>query len=141
MLYLILIGISLILFGGFLALVSFERSRGLRVAGVVRNKLDKKVARAAFVARHVDWGAFTRHLVGSALERFAHDLAHGILQIVRITERLLTRAVRYLRERRGIPVEADGDAHPVQNALLKARTALRNARKASRKPAMIKEDV
>ena len=107
MIYLILIGLSLALFGGFLVLVSFERSRGLRVAGEVRNKLDKKVARATFIAQHVDWGAFLRHLVGSAAERTAHDIAHSILRFVRTTERLLTRFVKYLRERRGMPEGAD----------------------------------
>ncbi|HWH16488.1 MAG TPA: hypothetical protein VNU25_02820 [Candidatus Paceibacterota bacterium] len=133
MLYLILIGISLALLGAFLVLVSFERSRGLRVAGEFRNTLDKKVARAAFIAQHVDWGAFVRHLVGSAAERTAHDLAHSVLRFVRTTERLLTRFVKYLRERRGMPVEeSHEDQTAFQKAFSKVRTAVRGA--ATRKP-------
>ena len=134
MIYLILIGISLALFGGFLALVSFERSRGLRVAGEARNTLDKKVARATFVAQHVDWGAFFRHLVGSAAERTAHDIAHSILRFVRTTERLLTRFVKYLRERRGMPAEEAGeDSTAFQRALGKVRMAVRSASGRKRK--------
>lgn len=128
MIYLILIGLSIALFGGFLALVSFERARGLRVAGEVRNKLDKKVARATFIAQHVDWGAFLRHLVGSAAERTAHDVAHSVLRFVRTTERLLTRFVKYLRERRGMPVEeASEDQGAFQRTMAKLRVAVRNA--------------
>jgi len=138
-LYLILIGLSLILFGGFLALTAFERGRGLRVAGVYRNKLDAKVSRVMFIAQHVDWGAFTRHLVGTVLERVLHDIAHFILRIVRTTERLLTRAVKALRERRGItvPLETEGEEKPdmFQTSVHRVRMALRNARAASRKPA------
>lgn len=137
MIYFILIGISLILFGGFLVLVSFERARGLRIAGVYRNKLDKKVARAVFVAQHVDWGAFTRHLLGTAIERLAHDIAHGTLRIVRTTERTLTRFVKHLRERRGMTVDEtalDDESHPFRTGINKLRYALRSARKASRKP-------
>jgi hypothetical protein len=138
MLYLILIGISLILFGGFITLTAFERGRGLRVAGVHRNKLDAKISRAAFIATHVDWGAFTRHLLGTVLERVLHDVAHFVLRIVRTTERLLTRTVRALRERRGItvPLEREGEDKPgiLQTSAHLVRVALRNARAASRKP-------
>ncbi len=138
MLYLILIAASLILLGGFLLLVGFERKRGLRVAGVWRNKLDKKIGRAVFIAKHVDWGAFFKHLVGTLTERVLHDVAHVVLQLVRTTERVLTRTVKSLRERRGISVSEEAGeekASPFQAGLLKVRTALRNARTASRKPA------
>lgn len=138
MLYIILIGLSLVLFGGFIALTAFERKRGLRVAGVYRNKLDAKVSRTAFIATHVDWGAFTRHLVGTVLERVLHDVAHFVLRIVRTTERLLTRTVKALRERRGItvPLETEGEEKPgiLQTSAHLVRVALRNARAASRKP-------
>lgn len=144
MLYLILIGISLILFGGFIALTAFERRRGLRVAGVYRNKLDARVSRAVFIAMHVDWGAFTRHLLGTVLERVLHDVAHFVLRIVRTTERLLTRTVRALRERRGItvPLESEGEEKPgiLQTGAHLVRVALRNARAASRKPLRAKKD-
>lgn len=138
MLYIILIGLTLILFGGFIMLTAFERKRGLRVAGVYRNKLDTKVSRAAFVASHVDWGAFTRHLLGTVLERVLHDVAHFVLRFVRTTERLLTRTVKGLRERRGItvPLENEGDGKPgiLQTSVHRIRTALRSARVAARKP-------
>lgn len=144
MLYLILIGISLILFGGFIALTAFERGRGLRIAGVYRNKLDAKVSRAVFIATHVDWGAFTRHLLGTVLERVLHDVAHFVLRIVRTTERLLTRTVKALRERRGItvPLENEGEEKPgiLQTSAHRIRVALRSARAASRKPLRSKKD-
>ncbi len=131
MIYAILIGIAALLLGGFLMLAAFERNRGLRVAGAVRNKLDKRVARLAFVATHVDWGAFLRHLTGTALERVLHDIAHGILQFVRISERFLTRTVRTLRERRGIesPEEEESEGNPLSRGIERVRTALRNSRK------------
>ncbi len=139
MLYLILIGLSLILFGGFITLTALERKRGLRVAGAYRNKLDAKVSRAAFIVTHVDWGAFTRHLLGTFLERVLHDIAHVVLRFVRTTERLLTRTVKALRERRGItvPLESEGEQKPgiLQTAGHLMRVALKNARAASRKPA------
>lgn len=137
MLYLILIAISLILFGGFLMLASFERRRGLRIMGKLRNRLDAKVSRGMFILTHVDWGAFVRHLAGTALERVLHDIAHFILKFVRTTERLLTRAVKKLRERRGMqaPLENEEEKeNPIQAGLQKVRSALRNARAASRKP-------
>jgi hypothetical protein len=138
MLFIILIAVSLILLGGFLLLVSFERGRGLRIMGDWRNSLDRKVGRAAFVASHVDWGAFVKHLASTFTERVLHDVAHLVLRLVRIMERLLTRIVKSLRERRGIPAledEAEGKANPFQASVLKVRTALRNARRAARKPA------
>lgn len=144
MLYIILIAVALILFGGFIALTAFERKRGLRVAGAYRNKLDAKVARATFIATHVDWGAFTRHLLGTVLERVLHDVAHFVLRIVRITERLLTRTVKALRERRGItaPLETSGEEKPgmLDAGMRRVRSALRSARAASRKPARAKKD-
>lgn len=134
MIYIILIGLSLALFGGFLVLVSLERARGLRVAGALRNKLDKRVARAAFIAQHVDWGAFLRHLVGSAAERTAHDLAHSILRFVRTAERTLTRFVKYLRERRGMPMDETGEESTAfQRALAKVRTAVKSAARRKQK--------
>lgn len=136
MLYLILIAVSLILLGGFLVLVSIERKRGLRVAGALRNRLDAKVSRVAFIVQHVDWGAFVKHLVGTVFERVAHDIAHGVLRAVRFVERLLTRTVRQLRARRGMPVDVEEeDTGVLRTGINRVRQALRNARAASRKPA------
>ncbi len=137
MAYLIIIGVSLILFGGFLLLTAFERGRGLRVAGVLRNALDAKVARATFIATHVDWGAFVKHLLGTVFERVLHDVAHFVLKLVRTTERLLTRTVKYLRARRGIttPLESEADepSGTLQAGIQRVRAALRSARIAARK--------
>lgn len=100
MAYIIAIGIALILFGSFLALTRLETARGVRFFGSVRGKLDEKVGKAAFVVRHVDWSAFIAHLLRTLSARIAHDVAHTILIIVRVIERLLTRIVKYLRSRR-----------------------------------------
>lgn len=137
MIFIILIALSMILLGGFFVLVGFERSRGLRIAGIWRNKLDAKVAKTAFIVNHVDWGAFVRHLLGTAAERIAHDVAHTVLKIVRTAERLLTRAVKYLRMRRGLTVEEEPEEEvgPIQARVLKLKSAVRNARTASRRPA------
>jgi hypothetical protein len=134
MMYAILFGASLLLLGGFLMLVALERAKGVRVAAAGRRALDRKVARLAFIVRHVDWGAFVKHLTGTALERVLHDVAHGILRIVRITERLLTRTVRTLRERRGLAVEEtpQEDASRFARGLEKVRLALRNSRRPAR---------
>lgn len=144
MIFIILIALSLILLGGFLLLVSFERGRGLRIMGNWRNALDRKVARAAFIARHVDWGAFVKHLASTATERVLHDVAHVVLRLVRSVERLLTRAVKSLRERRGLAVSEDageGKANAFQAGILKVRAALRNARRAARKqPRKVRSD-
>ncbi len=137
MIFIILIALSLILLGGFLLLVSFEHGRGLRIMGDWRNTLDRKVARATFVARHVDWGAFVKHLAATVSERVLHDVAHIVLRFVRTMERLLTRTVKSLRERRGIPMLEDDTegkkANAFQTGVAKVRGALRNARQAARK--------
>ena len=143
MLHAILFGIALILFGGFLLLVALERKKGVRVAGGMRAALDKKVGRAAFIARHVDWGAFVRHLAGTALERVLHDVAHAVLQFVRASERVLTRAVRRLRERRGLAAEGAQDAEerptsPIARGIEKVRRAWRSSRRAPRPKALRK---
>ncbi|HEY0948539.1 MAG TPA: hypothetical protein VGE53_03630 [Candidatus Paceibacterota bacterium] len=138
MIYLIFIGVSALLLGGFFLLIAVERNSGNRVLGSFRAKLDRKVSRTAFIATHVDWGAFARHLAGTALERVLHDIAHTILQMVRATERILTRAVKTLRERRGMPVaeeDSQDAASPLARSLDRVRTALRSARKAPRNKA------
>lgn len=128
MLYLILIAIALVLFGAFLLLTALERSRGFRILGTIRKRLDARVSRIAFVLSHVDWSAFIKHLVTSVLERIAHDSAHTVLLVVRFIERLLTRAVRYLRERRGaapLPEEEEVE-RPVERFFLYIRRTLRS---------------
>lgn len=135
MTYLILIAISLILLGGFLLLTAFERGRGLRVAGNLRNRFDAKVARVSFIVRHVDWGAFVKHLAATVFERAAHDIAHTVLLLVRSLERLLTRTVKYLRARRGdiaALAEEEPDSGRLDRAVMHVREAFRKARAAAR---------
>jgi len=130
MTYLILIIVSIALFAGFLLLTRFEKKRGLRVAGMLRNKLDARTSRAVFIVSHVDWSAFVKHIVVTSAERIAHDIAHATLLIVRTLERLLTRAVKYLREKRGAPAitETDEPLRPLARAASHLRSALRRAR-------------
>lgn len=105
MTYLISILVPLALLALFLLLVTYEERRGARVVlPGPRQALDLKVARAAFIVRHVDWGAFTNDVLRSGTERILHDLAHTSLIIVRALERALTRLVRTLRARRDMPL-------------------------------------
>jgi len=97
--YLIAILIASILLVGFLTLTAFEASRGIRVMGGMRRRLDRKVGQAGFILAHVDLGAFVRDSVRAMLERVLHDLAHASLIVVRFIERILTRFVRQLRGR------------------------------------------
>ncbi len=111
MLLLILIGIVLVLLGGFLLLTAYERTHA-RVFARVRTRFDRMAARAFFIAKHVDWSGFTKHMLRSGTERIVHDIAHGVLVLVRFVERSLTRLVRVLRERRAgvLTVRHDGVA-------------------------------
>ena len=140
MLYLILILVSLVLFLGFLLLTVFERNRGMRIAGVSRNHLDAKVARATFVVRHVDWSAFLKDVVRAFLERVAHDVAHGVLLIVRIIERTLTRIVKSLRARRGSAPLEDASKEPLTAAMERMRESLTKARITRRREKRQSED-
>ncbi len=97
--FLILVGLSLTLFGAFLLLTVVEAKYG-RVFASSRLKLDKRVARVVFIVQHVDWGGFIKHVVQATIERVAHDTAHATLVFTRFIERSLTRLVMTLRERR-----------------------------------------
>lgn len=97
MAYLVAIGLALTLFGGFVVLTYWETTTGVRLLKGVRSDLDRKAARLAFIAKHVDWGSFAKHVLATLSARVAHDVAHVTLRIVRTVERLLTRVVRNLR--------------------------------------------
>ncbi|KND47567.1 MAG: hypothetical protein AB199_04000 [Parcubacteria bacterium C7867-004] len=130
MLYLILIGLSLILFGGFLLLTAFERSRGMRMAGIARNRLDAHMARLSFIIAHVDWSAFAKHLAGSLASRVMHDVTHAILVLVRSLERILTRTVKGLREKRENPGAVAVEEMSLQDrAMVRVKRALAYAKK------------
>lgn len=122
-----IVGSALILLGGFLVLTALERKRGARVFQSLRAKLDKQVGRVVFIITHVDWSAFIKHVVRTASERVAHDVVHGTLVAVRFLERLLTRAVRALRERqsgaRTLPRESR-QRLPIRETLQKFRKSL-----------------
>ena len=96
---LIFILITFVLLAGFFALTSYEVRRGVRVFAEQRARLDHNVERIEFVLQHVDLGSFIRDEIRRLIARVSHDIAHLSLQAVRATERLLTRAVRYLRSR------------------------------------------
>lgn len=83
----------------FLLLTAFETGKGVRILAPLRTRFDKQVSRFAFVARHVDFGAFIMHVIKAVGRRVAHDVAHITLIVVRAVERFLTRTVRYLRSR------------------------------------------
>lgn len=122
--YLIAIVLSIALFSSFLILTSYETTRGTRLFAGSRQRLDAKVSRAVFVIRHVDWGAWLRELVRTTSDRVMHDVAEGTLALVRIVERMLTRTVRYLRERRHTPAEARRE-WSLSHAVLDLRKHLR----------------
>jgi alkylation response protein AidB-like acyl-CoA dehydrogenase len=123
--YLIAILVSAALLGGFLALTTLETRRGARFFTRSRERLDVRTARTAFIIRHVDWGASLRDLVRLGFARLVHDLAEGTLALVRTVERILTRTVRYLRERR----HADGAPQHNHPLLHIAHTLRRNLRR------------
>jgi hypothetical protein len=125
MAYLIAILVSILLFAGFLWLVSVEARQGRRMFARTRAALDREAGRVEFVFAHVDFGSALRALALAAAERIAHDVAHGILVAVRFIERSLTHAVRTLRTRRAqtgasLPAD-DAEASPAAPTQL-ART-------------------
>lgn len=91
--------ITIVLLGGFVALTDYEVRRGIRVLAREREHLDHQVERIHFVLEHVDLGAFVRDEIRRLVAFVSHAVAHLSLQAVRAIERLLTRAVRYLRSR------------------------------------------
>ncbi len=106
--YLIAICITFFLLVAFVFLSWFETKQGVRLFSGTRARLDKQVARAVYVARHIDWTAFFAHMVKTTSERVAHDAVHTTLLAVRASERALTRIIRTLRER----VAERGDTAP-----------------------------
>lgn len=124
----ILVGVSLTLFGAFLILTTVESRYG-RVGGNLRLRLDRFAGRAEFVAKHVDWSALIKHLTRTGIERLLHDMVHGSLMVVRFLERTLTRFVRLLRERRSGVVHATRQRVSLRETLRKFRRSLTRERK------------
>lgn len=136
--HLTLIIIPLLLLALFMVLVTFEERRGTRlILSGYRYHLDRKASRAAFVIKHVDWGAFLSDLTRASFERLLHDLAHSTLIGVRFLERELTRAVRSLRARRDEPIlparSADRPTR-LESAVKLVKKTVRSSRKAPQLP-------
>lgn len=145
MLYFIFIPITLALLAAFVLLTLVEGKTGTRMFARSRDSFDARVARAGFVLRHVDWGAFLNDVARAGFERALHDIAHGTLIAVRFIERVLTRVVRYLRMRRErlLPqASLEPKASRVTQTVTYLKTALRKTRRTPKElPAAGAEDV
>lgn len=139
--YVIYLGVPFLLLTAFIALVVVEEKRGKRLLLPGRRyNLDLKASRAAFVIRHVDWGAFLNDIVRTSVERLAHDIAHTTLMAVRAAERQLTGFVRTLRARRDEPLlpQRSPDAPSrLEQAASHVKKTVRRARKV---PVVSEED-
>lgn len=87
---------------GFVAVSDYEARRGLRFFAPFRVRLDQRVEQIEFIVTHVDFGSFVRSEMVRIGSIIGHDVVHFSLQAVRITERLLTRLVRYFRTKHTI---------------------------------------
>ncbi|MDE1966444.1 MAG: hypothetical protein KGI41_04365, partial [Patescibacteria group bacterium] len=106
MAYVVAILVALALLIGFIVLTVYERARGARFFEAYRASLDAQAERLAFIAEHVDFPAFLRDSSRELAAYAMHEIVNGTLITVRALERLLTRAVRYLRVRRPAPPPA-----------------------------------
>jgi hypothetical protein len=95
--YLILVLAALVLLVGFVILIQYEISHGIRFFASERGRFDKNVERIEFIVANVDLSAFVRDEIRHIMTRIGHTVAHFSLQAVRAIERLLTRLVRHLR--------------------------------------------
>lgn len=112
-----------LLLAGFLALTSFERKRGKRLFAGSRDALDARVSHANAVLSAADFGKLAYHGAHVAFDHLVHELTHAVLFVVRVIERFLTRAVRYLRDRRS-NAESDPRA-PLAEEVEKLKEAIR----------------
>ncbi|HVW82908.1 MAG TPA: hypothetical protein VHC68_03125 [Candidatus Paceibacterota bacterium] len=119
---------ALALVAGFFALTSWETARGGRLFAPARARFDERVARAAFVARHVDWGSYFASESRVLLLRLGHDLAHLSLRFVRFVERVLARTLRSLRARVAHEAPAGEPTRPFVQALSDFKEELKTAR-------------
>lgn len=100
--YLIAIIVAIGLLLGFVALSDYETRRGARFFAQSRALLDRRVEQIGFIVTHVDFGSFVRSETLRIGGIIGHDIVHFSLQTVRITERLLTRLVRYFRTKHAV---------------------------------------
>ena len=87
---------------GFVALSDYESRRGMRFFAPARSRFDRRVEQVIFIVTHVDFGSFIRSETLRIGGIVGHDIVHFSLQAVRVTERLLTRLVRYFRTRHAV---------------------------------------
>ena len=125
MTYLVVILITLALLGGFLALTDYEARRGARFFAPRRAHLDEGVERVEFILQHVDLGAFLREEMRRLFTRVSHDVAHFSLQAVRVTERLLTRTVMYLRSKHSADAAPRGNVRAFVKTLADFKGSLK----------------
>jgi hypothetical protein len=102
--HLIILGLTLLLAGGFLVLNAYEATREGRYLEEYRARLDKEIKRLTFIVTHVDFAAFAREESQRLLGKASHYVAHLSLQAVREVEKVLTRVVRYLRVHHNVEV-------------------------------------
>lgn len=115
--YLVFIALTATLLLGYLGLIAYEARRGARVFAAHREALDHEVERALFIVQRVDLVSFVRSEALRIGEIVIHDIVHGVLLAVRTAERLLSRAVRYLRTRRADAPAAAETSRPFVQAL------------------------
>jgi hypothetical protein len=126
--YLVTVLASIALLAGFFALTCVEKRRGTRVLAPARDRLDQKVSRIEFILAHVDLAEFARDEVRRAINRIGHDVAHLTLQVVRSAERLLTRAVRYLRSQQDVDATPRESSRPFVKTLSDFKDRLKASR-------------
>ncbi len=124
MAYVAFILASLVLFFGFLLLTRAEEHRGVRVLEKRRAALDRETERVAAFMHRTDMAGALYDGVRALSARMVHDITHAALLIVRFIERLLTRAIRTLRERRAHALPTRG-ASPFLSAISGFKKELR----------------
>lgn len=102
---------------GFVVLTRYEKVRGARVFNGPRTQLDERIYNAQFILKHVDLPAFLQEELERFMRVIGHAIAHLSLQLVRATERLLTRLVRHLRTQHTEPLAPRESARPFVKTL------------------------
>ncbi|MCI0597721.1 hypothetical protein L0Y34_01465 [Candidatus Parcubacteria bacterium] len=86
----------------FLYLTAWEKKREVRVCSRARSALDRKVSYVVHKVQSGEAGTAFKREARALAEYLGHEITHVALAGVRVIERLLTRAMRYFRGRRGV---------------------------------------